>query len=62
MFQVDKQFSNANIPRTVRFPDKLFHQLVSVAMENDISFNLLVLQCCQYSLDHLEQGNANTRK
>lgn len=62
MFQVDKQFSNANIPRTVRFTDKLFQELVSRAKENAVSFNLLVLQCCQYSLDHLEQGNPDTRK
>ena len=55
MFQVDTQFSGANIPRTVRFTDKLFYELTTTATGNNVSFNLLVLQCCQYALDHLEQ-------
>ena len=28
--------------------------------ENDISFNLLVLQCCKYALDHQEDANDET--
>ncbi len=54
MFQIDKQFSNANISRTVRFPDKLFDELATVATTSNVSFNMLVLQCCRYALDHFQ--------
>lgn len=52
MFKVDNEFKNANIARTVRFTESLFERLNDVANRNDISFNLLVLQCCKYALDN----------
>lgn len=54
MFQIINEFKNANISRTVRFTENLFHQLNAVAQENDISFNLLVLQCCKYALENVD--------
>ena len=54
MFKVENEFKNANISRTVRFTDTLFEQLNKVAVQNDVSFNLLVLQCCKYALENLE--------
>ena len=54
MFKVDNEFKNANISRTVRFTEPLFEKLNETASKNDISFNLLVLQCCKYALDHQE--------
>lgn len=57
MFKIDKNLKSANVARTVRFTETLFEQLNSVASENDISFNLLVLQCCQYALNDLDQTN-----
>ncbi len=54
MFVIDKEFKSANISRTVRFTEPLFERLNKVAAENNISFNLLVLQCCKYALDHQE--------
>lgn len=54
MFKVEKELKSANIPRTVRFTEPLFEKLNKLASENDISFNLLVLQCCKYALDNLE--------
>ena len=57
MFTIDNEFKNANTPRTIRFTEELFAKLNKVAKENDISFNLLVLQCCQYALDNLENSN-----
>ena len=54
MFKVDNEFKNANTSRTVRFTETLFEELNAVAAENDISFNLLVLQCCKYALDNRE--------
>ena len=52
MFKVQNEFKNANVSRTVRFTESLFERLNETASRNDISFNLLVLQCCKYALDH----------
>ncbi len=52
MFEIQKEFKSANIARTIRFTEPLFEQLQKAAAENNISFNLLVLQCCKYALDH----------
>lgn len=54
MFKIDKEFKSANISRTIRFTEPLFEKLNETAAKNDISFNLLVLQCCKYALDHQE--------
>lgn len=54
MFKIEKEFKNANVARTVRFTEELFEQLNTVASQNDISFNLLVLQCCKYALENRE--------
>ncbi len=54
MFKIEKELKNANIPRTIRFTEALFEELNKTAVENDISFNLLVLQCCKYALDNKE--------
>lgn len=55
MFKIDNEFKNANISRTVRFTEPLFEELNAVAAQNDISFNLLVLQCCKYALENREE-------
>ncbi|CAB1240641.1 conserved protein of unknown function [Ruminococcaceae bacterium BL-6] len=55
MFKIIKPFSNANIPRTIRFTEELFEELNKTAEKNNVSFNLLVLQCCRYALDHLDR-------
>ena len=54
MFEVENKFKNANVARTIRFTEGLFDRLNTIAAENDISFNLLVLQCCQYALDNMK--------
>lgn len=54
MFQISNDFKNANTPRTVRFTESLFERLNTAAAENDVSFNLLVLQCCKYALDDMD--------
>lgn len=40
--------------RTVRMPDELIEKLGSIAADKGISFNQLVIQCCEFALDHLE--------
>lgn len=57
MFKIDNEFSNANVSRTVRFTENLFERLNETATKNNISFNLLVLQCCKYALDNQETEN-----
>ena len=56
MFKVENELKSANIARTVRFTEPLFEKLNEVASENGISFNLLVLQCCKYALDNMENN------
>ena len=55
MFKIDNNLKSANVARTVRFTEPLFEKLNSVASENNISFNSLVLQCCKYALDNLDE-------
>ncbi|MBR5190463.1 MAG: hypothetical protein IKW34_00335 [Clostridia bacterium] len=57
MFKIDNEMKSANIPRTVRFTEPLFEKLNETASENNISFNLLVLQCCKYALDNMEDNS-----
>ena len=49
MFTVKKP-QNSN--KTIRMPDELIERLQKMADANDISFNQLVVQCCEYALDH----------
>ena len=57
MFKVENEFKGANISRTIRFTDKIFDELNKVAVENEVSFNLLVLQCCKYALENVDDSN-----
>ena len=49
MFTVKKS-QNSN--KTIRMPDELIERLQKIADQNDISFNQLVVQCCEYALNH----------
>ena len=39
--------------RTVRMPDELIDTLGKIANDKGISFNQLVIQCCEFALEHL---------
>lgn len=41
--------------RTVRMPDDLIEKLSEIATEKGISFNQLVIQCCEFALEHVEK-------
>lgn len=56
MFKIENEFKNANVPRTIRFTDKMFEELNVTAQTNGFSFNLLILQCCRYALDHKKEN------
>lgn len=51
MFKIDRAFSQANVPKTIRFTEELNTKLTLLARGENISFNELVLRCCQYALD-----------
>lgn len=53
MFEVKKPH-NSN--KTIRMPDGLIERLQRLADENNISFNQLVVQCCEYALNHMGNG------
>ena len=57
MFKIDNELKSANVARTVRFTEPLFEKLNKTATDNNISFNLLVLQCCKYALENIENQN-----
>ncbi len=52
MFTVKKPESSN---KTIRMPNELISQLEQIAAEKDISFNQLVIQCCNYALDNLDK-------
>ena len=58
MFKITKSFRKANIPKTIRFTEELDDMLLTIAEKEEISFNELILRCCQYAIDHYE-GNAD---
>lgn len=46
-----KKPQNSN--KTIRMPNELIDRLQKTADNNDISFNQLVVQCCEYALENL---------
>ncbi len=54
MFIIKNDFKNANVPRTIRFTENMFEKLNQLSFDNDVSFNLLVLQCCQYAIENMD--------
>lgn len=54
MFEI-KKTSSSN--KTIRMPDSLIEKLNKLAAKSDISFNQLVVQCCEYAIEHLKREN-----
>lgn len=54
MFKIKKP-SASN--KTIRMPDSLIDKLEKLAAKNDISFNQLVVQCCEYAIERLDKSN-----
>ena len=51
MFEIKKS-SSSN--KTLRLPDTLIEKLEVLAEKNNISFNQVVIQCCEYAIKHLK--------
>ncbi|MCM1008708.1 MAG: DUF2610 domain-containing protein [Ruminococcus flavefaciens] len=54
MFEIKKMTASN---KTVRMPDLLIEKLKKLAEENDIPFNQLVVQCCEYAIENLAYKN-----
>lgn len=50
MFEIQNQ-QKSN--KTIRMPDELIDRLQKIADKNNISFNQLVVQCCEYALNNM---------
>ena len=59
MFKVKNDFKGANVPRTIRFTEEIFDELNKIATKNNVSFNLLVLQCCKYAIENSEDNKGS---
>lgn len=54
-----KKHSASN--RTVRIPDDLCKTLTDIADEKGISFNQLVVQCCEFALANLKEDKSEKK-
>lgn len=58
MFKINKpEYGN----KTFRMPEKLIQSLETVAQQQNISLNKLVVQCCEYALKNLEPEENNNK-
>jgi len=57
---VIKKTTSSN--RTIRMPDTLIEQVSTLSAEQNISFNQLVIQCCEYALAHLQDNPFHATK
>lgn len=56
MFEIKKtQSSN----KTIRMPDELIEKMQKIADKNNVSFNQLVVQCCEYALENIANESDN---
>ena len=52
----------ANISRTIRFTDNMFERLQLISQNENLSFNSLVLQCCNYAMnEYVDFKNKNDK-
>lgn len=57
MFKVKKtEYTN----KTFRLPVELVKKMEKLAQNKSVSLNNLVIQCCEYALDNIEQADEKT--
>lgn len=54
MFEIQNQ-QKSN--KTIRMPDELIDRLQTIADQNNISFNQLVVQCCEYAINDMTKSD-----
>ncbi len=65
MFRIqkfEKIGRNANVQRTIRFPDDLYEQYNKVSNDTGVSFNALVVEAMKYAIKDLEIVEDNNTK
>ncbi|MCL2698394.1 MAG: hypothetical protein FWE74_10005 [Oscillospiraceae bacterium] len=55
MFNIEKKYKRTNIPKQIRFNEELLERMMKFNEKYDVSFNSLVLQCCEYALDNFKE-------
>ena len=41
--------------RTIRMPDVLIEEISKIASEQDVSFNQVVVQCCEFAIKNMKK-------
>ncbi|HIV19623.1 MAG TPA: hypothetical protein IAC82_10030 [Candidatus Merdivicinus intestinigallinarum] len=54
-FIVTKHQNTPYLARTLRFPADLYQQLKDTAAEHHTSVSSLVVQCCEFALQNMEE-------
>lgn len=54
MFTLKKEYANYE-NKSLRLPSELIEQVQTLASENNMSFNKVVIQCIEYALQNMEQ-------
>ncbi len=62
MFQIKRRRHGTNLPHTVRFPEELCESLAQIAQDNDVSFNSLVIQCCNYAIRNIDNTDKTNKE
>ena len=55
MFKIQKDYSNYEY-KSLRLPTELIKQVQTLADENNLSFNKVVIQCIEYALNNMENA------
>ncbi len=59
MFQIKKtEYTN----KTFRIPTELVKRMETIAQEQNISLNNLVVQCCEYALDNMTPNDNDNKQ
>ncbi len=54
MFELKKRESSN---KTIRMPNDLINVLENLADSNDMSFNQVVVQCCEYAIENMKDSD-----
>ncbi len=57
MFKLKKEYIEYE-NKSLRLPKDLIEKVQTLANENQMSFNKVVIQCIEYALDHTENNNS----
>lgn len=58
MFEIKKTESSN---KTIRMSNELIQQLEELAQINNVSFNNVVVQCCEYALQNLQKKESHSK-